>query len=88
MNRKNLPLLLMLIAGAATCIITFVQKYSVIGKLASLLFVMVLFYFLGNVLKWTLDAFDRQNEAKRAAEEALLKESEESEGIEKETKEA
>lgn len=69
MNRKNMPLLLMLASGAVTCIITFIQDFSIVEKLGSLLFVMVIFLFLGNVLKWTLDYFDRQNEAKRKAEE-------------------
>ena len=62
MNRKNMPLILMLTAGAVTCVITFIQNYSILGKLVSLLFVLVLFYFLGSVLKWTLDYFERQNQ--------------------------
>lgn len=76
MNRKNLPLLLMLTAGAVTCIITFIRKYSMLEKLASLLAVLVLFYLLGSILKWTLDYFERQNEKKRQEEgEVIEKES-------------
>ena len=77
MNRKNLPSLFMLTAGAIMCIITYVMKFSVLAKLVSLLCVMVLFGIMGGVLKWTLDYFDRQNEeilraaeAERQAEEA------------------
>ncbi len=62
MNRKNIPLILMLVAGAVTCVITFINHYSVISKLVSLLVVLILFYFLGSLLKWTLDYFDAQNE--------------------------
>lgn len=72
MNRKNLPLLLMLTAGAVTCVITFVKKYSTVEKLAFLLSVLILFYLLGSVLKWTLDYFDMQNERKRQEEGEVI----------------
>lgn len=77
MNRKNMPLILMLAAGAVTCVITFIQKYSILGKLISLLVVLVIFYLLGNVLRWTLDYFDGQNEKKSREEgEVIEKETE------------
>ena len=76
MNRKNLPLILMLVAGAVTCIITLIREYSVLGSLIALFVVLVLFFFLGNVMKWTLDYFDRENEKKRLEEEALEQETE------------
>lgn len=62
MNRKYLPLILMLVAGAVTSIITFIMKYSVIQKLLALLLVLVIFYLLGSALKWALDTFEAQNE--------------------------
>ena len=40
MNRKNMPLLLMLIAGACTCIITLVRSYSVIASMLARFAVM------------------------------------------------
>lgn len=70
MNRKNLPLILMLTAGAVTCIITYIMDYSVVTKLVSLFLVLILFYVLGSILKWTLDFFDRQNEERQKKEEA------------------
>ena len=72
MNRKNLPLLLMLVAGAITCIITFIQKYSIIAKLVSLFIVLLVFYILGSALKWTLDFFDRQNEERLKEEGEVI----------------
>lgn len=72
MNRKNLPLLLMLTAGAVTCVVTFISKYSMLERLASLLAVLVLFYLLGSILKWTLDHFDMQNEKKRQEEGEVI----------------
>lgn len=87
MNRKNMPLLLMLTAGAVTCIITFIEHYTVFEKLASLLAVLVVFWVLGSILKWTLDYFDRKNEEKLKAEgEVIEKElEEEPEGAEGES---
>lgn len=68
MNRKNLPLLLMLTAGAITSIITYVMDYSMVAKLVSLFCVMLLFCFLGSILMWTLDYFDKQNQKKENEE--------------------
>ena len=62
MNRNTLPLILMLVTGGVTCIITYIMEYSITQKLVSLLVVLLLFYFLGNVIKWTLNRFDRENE--------------------------
>lgn len=68
MNRRNLPLLMMLGAGAVTCIITFIQDYTFLEQLTILLVVLLVFYFLGSVLKGTLDYFDRQNEKRDQGE--------------------
>lgn len=62
MNRKNLPLILMLTAGAITCIINLIRQYSIISQLVVLLVVLILFYVLGSAIKWTLDYFEEQNE--------------------------
>ena len=72
MNRKNMPLILMLVAGVVTWIITYVQDYSILEKLVSIFFVLLLFYFLGSLLKWTLDYFEEQNEKKNAEEGEVI----------------
>lgn len=72
MNRKNLPLLLMLLAGAVTCIVTYIQKYTMAAKLVSLFVVLLIFFILGSVLKWTLDYFERQNEEKLREEGEVI----------------
>ncbi len=69
MNRKNMPLLLMLIAGACTWIVTLVRSYSLLASLVALFTVMLLFYCLGSVIRLLLDRFDRQNEEKALQEE-------------------
>ncbi len=88
MSRKNMPLILMLVAGAVTCVITFIQNYSITSKLISLLIVLVIFYALGSGLKWTLDYFDSQNEKKKQEEEEVVEEkAEDAEGEKEEQKE-
>ena len=80
MNRKNMPLILMLVAGAVTCIITFIQNYTVLNKMVSLLVVLVIFYILGSILRWTLDYFDSQNEKNNKEQgEVIEKEAEDEE---------
>jgi fucose 4-O-acetylase-like acetyltransferase len=51
MNRKNMPLLLMLIAGACTWIVTLVRSYSLLASLVALFTVMLLFYCLGSATR-------------------------------------
>ena len=76
MNSKNMPLVLMLIAGACTCIVTLVRNYSMLAGLVALFAVMLLFYCLGSLIRMLLDRFDRQNEekAKQEQEEKALQE--------------
>lgn len=77
MNRKNMPLVLMLVAGAITSIITYLRDYTAQEKLVTLLIVLVIFYSLGRILEATLNAFDRENEARREQEgEVIEKEAE------------
>ena len=64
-----MPLFLMLIAGACTCIVTLVRSYSVLASLVALFAVMLLFYCLGSVIRLLLDRFDRQNEEKAKKEQ-------------------
>ena len=57
-----MPLILMLTAGACTCIVTMVQAYSVLASLVALFAVMLLFYCLGNGVRLLLDRLDSHNE--------------------------
>ncbi len=82
-----MPLLLMLTAGAVTCIITYIEKYTMVEKLVSLFFVLLLFYILGCIMKWTLDYFEKQNEERLMEEgEVIEKEAEDAGEIEQEKK--
>ncbi len=72
MNRNNMPLVLMLAAGAVTCVITYINDYPMLNRLVTLLIVLLLFYFLGSLMKWTLDYFDSQNEKKSKEEGEVI----------------
>lgn len=63
---------MMLVAGAATCIITWIMDYSIPGKLFALLISLVVFYILGVILRNTLDRFEKQNEAKSKEEGEVI----------------
>ena len=76
MNKNKIPLLLMLIAGATACIITLLCNYSTLERLVILFCVLLLFYCLGSVLKWTMEYFEKQNEKKYQAEKAAAREEE------------
>lgn len=65
-------MVLMLLAGAVTCIFTFIGKYTMVERLAILLGVLVLFYLLGSILVWTLNYFEAQNERKRKEEGEVI----------------
>ena len=69
MKRKNLPLIIMLIAGAITSIIAFRKGYELQEKLLMLLITLVVFYGLGCLLAGTMNYFDKVNEEKRLEEE-------------------
>lgn len=89
MNRKIMPLILMLVAGAVTCVILFIENYPMYDRLLVLLIVLSIFYLLGNILKWALDYFEKQNGAPEAEdredEGEAGEESGEGEVIEKDT---
>lgn len=79
MNRKNMPLLLMLGAAAITSILTFVMHYTILQKLIALLVVLLVFFVLGSTLRWVLDTFEAQNEKAALDEGEVIEKENESE---------
>lgn len=82
MNRKLVPIILMLIAGAIASIITYVRDFELTEMLWILSGVLILFYIIGLGIKKVLDIFDEQ--IKEAEEK---EKQEEGSVIEKEMKE-
>lgn len=83
MNRKYLPSILMLAAGTVTCIINLIRRYPLLNQLMILLIVLIVFYLMGCILKWTLDSFDRQNEKGTPEEGEVIEKEAEQGGQEK-----
>lgn len=76
MERKMIPLALMLVAGAICSIVCFAQGYDAFTMLLVLFIVLLIFYILGCIIKRVMEAFERENEERSK---------EEGEVIEKET---
>lgn len=82
MDRKLLPLILMLTAGTVTCVINLIRQYPLLDQLIVLFVTLVVFYILGNILKFTLDLFDSQNEKVLPEEgEVIEKESQNTQSV-------
>lgn len=80
MNRKTLPLILMLVAGAVTWIISLIQKYSLLRSLISLFVVLLVFLCLGSIMQWMLDKFDLENEKRNQETGEVIEKEVEEEG--------
>ncbi len=63
MTRQKMPLILMLLAGLVTALVAYYRNYTLMDMLIALLATLVIFYFIGSVIKMILDSFDRKNNA-------------------------
>ena len=79
MNRRLVPLILMLIAGAITAVMSFASGYSLRDKLLVLFLVLLIFYFLGSFFQFLLDYFDKQNAEREEKEGEVIEKEADSE---------
>lgn len=70
MKTRNIPVLIMLIAGSITSIITYWLHYPLKTMLWVLLVVLLVFYFVGCQIKNLLDKFEEENRKQKEEEEA------------------
>ena len=75
---KMFPLILMLVAGSFTSIMTYYFQYEIKTALLVLLSVLLVFYLLGLFLVNVIVSFDKKNEMER-----IMKEQEEGIVLEK-----
>lgn len=80
MKRNLIPIIMMLVSGAISCLFTMVRGETLLFRMTSLLGAMLLFYGLGWILCSVLNYFDSENEKRLAAETALSEEEEAVEG--------
>ena len=66
---KMFPLILMLVAGSVTSIMTYYFQYEIKTALLVLLSVLLVFYLLGLLLINVIASFDKKNEEERIAKE-------------------
>ena len=66
---KMFPLILMLVAGSFTSIMTYYFQYEIKTALLVLLSVLLVFYLLGLFLVNTIASFDKKNEKARRVKE-------------------
>ena len=91
MKRKQIPLVLMLIAGAVTSLTVYFRDLGLKTMLIALLASMLTFYFIGSVIKMVFDSLEAKENAEVSDEgEVIEKESDDelqaaSEGVEQET---
>ena len=67
-KKKYLPVIMMLLGGLITVVVTFIQSFSILAKLASLIAVMAVMYFVGTLIVVVLRHFDKVNKEKEEAE--------------------
>ena len=84
---RKFPLILMLVAGSFTSIMTYYFQYEIKTALLVLLSVLLIFYLLGLFLVNVIDSFDKKNEEERLKKEKAEKEQEEKMQLGKEQKE-
>lgn len=77
---KMFPLILMLVAGSFTSIMTYYFQYEIKTAILVLLSVLLVFYLLGLFLVNTIVSFDKKNEEERKAKEQKEQEEQE-EGV-------
>ncbi|MCR5032051.1 MAG: hypothetical protein K6A92_04240 [Lachnospiraceae bacterium] len=90
MKRKYLPAILTLTAGLIASIIMTLLHYEIGKMLVILLITLVVFYFLGSLLRYFLDRFEAQIEEKNLDEGEVIEKEPDSEdgaaeGTEEET---
>lgn len=66
---KMFPLIVMLVAGSFTSIMTYYFQYEIKTALLVLLSVLLVFYLLGLLLVNVIISFDKKNEEARLAKE-------------------
>lgn len=80
MKTKNIPVILMLAAGALTSIMTYVFHYENKTALWILTGVLIAFYILGLFVKNVLDRFYKQIAQREEEERKAIEEAENDEG--------
>lgn len=72
MNKKMIPIMLMLFAGAMTSIVVYYRKLGPVWMLISTMAVMVVFYLIGSIVKLVLDSLEETSQEKATGDGAVI----------------
>lgn len=72
MDRRKIPVIFSLSAGAISLIFTMIKDYSLFNRTWILLVSILIFFFLGAFIQWLLDLFDEQNEKQKKLEGEMV----------------
>lgn len=78
MKTKQIPAIVMLIAGFITCIVAIFHNFDALRLTKTLLIVLLIFYILGGVLKLILDKNFNEMKDKKEEPEEIIEENNES----------
>ncbi len=87
MNTRKIPALIMLLAGSATCIVTYINHYSFRDMLSALIIVLIIFLILGLIAKAILDSVHLPGEDAVGPDGEVVEKSDEEENNEEENPE-
>jgi len=62
MKTKKIPAIVMLLGGSIACIITYLNGYNLKDMLVTLVWVLILFYFLGVIAELLFEKFEIEKE--------------------------
>lgn len=57
MRTRYIPIIIMLVAGLAACIVTYMSRYSVLDSLLVIFVVLIIFYTFGYIIKKIVERF-------------------------------
>jgi len=72
MNRRQIPVVITLTAGALSMIFSMIRNESMIRRSITLLVVVIVFYLVSRFFQWVLDYFDAQNEKLKQQEGEMV----------------
>lgn len=85
MTRKEMPLILMLLAGLTTCLVAYFRGFKLSSMLIALLATLVVFYIIGCIIRMIFDSFDKEKKERVSDEGEVIEKESAAEAMPEET---
>ena len=82
MKTKKIPAIIMLIAGSVSCIITYLNNYSLKDMLVALVWVLIIFLIIGIFVEWLFEKYEIATEPETVEDDGEVVEKTGEEGSE------